>query len=177
MNGGMFMATFTLEELQSMISVDIADYKLGRGDKKFITRDLGSCVGVAIHDPQTMVGGLIHIMLPQYIASHFEVTPNLAKYADAGLEEMIRELVYKGADKKRMVAKIAGGAHMVKLENIPKSRDISSRNLEAVKNKLQELQIPILASEVGEDYPRTVVFDLETGSMRIITAGKRDRIL
>ena len=171
------MAAFTLDELQSMIVVNIADYKLGRGDKKFITRDLGSCVGIAIHDPIAMVGGLIHIMLPEYIASHFEQTPNLAKYADSGLDEMIKELIYKGAKKDRLVAKIAGAAHMVKLQNVPKDRDISSRNLEAVQNKLEELHIPIIASEVGEDYPRTVVFDLETGSMRVMTAGKSDRIL
>ena len=171
------MAAFTLDELKSMIVVNIADYKLGRGDKKFITRDLGSCVGIAIHDPITTVGGLIHIMLPKYVASHFETTPNPAKYADAGLDEMIRELVYKGAKKDRLVAKIAGAAHMVKLQNIPQNIDISARNLEAVQNKLEELHIPIIASEVGEDYPRTVVFDLETGSMRVMTAGKSDRIL
>ena len=171
------MAAFTLEELKSMTVVNIADYKLGRGDKKFITRDLGSCVGIAILDPITMVGGLIHIMLPQYIATHFEKTPNLAKYADAGLDEMIKELVYKGAKKDRLVAKLAGAAHMVKLNNVSKDMDISSRNLEAVQNKLEELHIPIVASEVGEDYPRTVVFDLETGSMRVMTAGKSDRIL
>ena len=171
------MAAFTLKELQSMIVVNIADYKLGKGDKKFITRDLGSCIGIAIHDPATAVGGLIHIMLPKYIASHFETTPNPAKYADAGLDEMIKEMVCKGASRQRMVAKIAGGAHMVKLESSLKSKDISSKNLEAVQSKLEELQIPILASEVGEDYPRTVVFDLETGSMRIMTAGRCDRIL
>ena len=171
------MAAFTLEELKSMTVVNIADYKLGRGDKKFITRDLGSCVGIAILDPTTMVGGLIHIMLPQYIATHFEKNPNLAKYADAGLDEMIKELVYKGAKKDRLIAKIAGAAHMVKLNNVSRDMDISSRNLEAVQNKLEELHIPIVASEVGEDYPRTVIFDLETGSMRVMTAGKSDRIL
>lgn len=171
------MAAFSLEELQSMIVVNIADYKLGRGDKKFITRDLGSCVGIAIHDPIAMVGGLIHIMLPEYIASHFDKTPNLAKYADAGLDEMIRELICNGAKKDRLIAKIAGAAHMVKLDSISQERDISTRNLKAVQNKLEELHIPIVASEVGEDYPRTIVFDLETGSMRVMTAGKNDRIL
>lgn len=60
---------------------------------------------------------------------------------------------------------------------ISESRDISSKNVAAVKKKLGELHIPLLAEEVGEHYPRTVVFDTSSGVLRIITSGREDRML
>ena len=67
--------------------------------------------------------------------------------------------------------------HIVKTENVPESQDISSRNLKAVCQKLQEYNIPILASEVGDYFPRTVIFEPASGSFQIKTAGKEDRFL
>lgn len=171
------MASFTLEELQSMITVNMGDYKTARGDKKLITKDLGSCVGIAMWDSQTGVGGLLHIMLPQYIPNRTETSFIAAKYADTGLEEMVKVLVQQGAGRERLAAKLAGAAHMVKVDQVPESRDISSRNLAAVKKKLAELKIPVLAYEVGDYYPRTVVFEPGSGTFRIVTPGKADKIL
>lgn len=171
------MPAYTMEELKSMIVVNMGDFKLARGEQKLITRDLGSCVGIAIRDPGAEVGGLLHIMLPEYNAKQAVQPINLAKYADAGLDEMVKGLILKGADKSRLVAKIAGAAHMVRTEDVPEDKDISSRNLAAVKKKLANLGIPVLAEEVGNYYPRTVVFELHTGGFRIITSGMQDRLL
>lgn len=175
------MASFTLQELQNMITVGMGDYKIAHGEKKLITRDLGSCVGVAIKDSQTEVGGLIHIMLPEYQPNACEASlhheTDTTKYADTGLEELVRILEAKGAKRTRLVAKIAGGAHMIIHPVISESCDISSQNVAAVKKKLGELNIPVLAEEVGEHYPRTVVFDVSSGTLRIVTSGREDRML
>lgn len=170
------MSTFTLEELESMIVVNMGDYKTARGEKKLLTKDLGSCVGVAVRDPQTGVGGLIHVMLPHHGTSRQEPFV-AAKYADTGLDEMINALVHQGARREHMVAKIAGAAHMIRSEQIPESRDISSRNLAAVKEKLAELEIPLLASDVGEYFPRTIVFVPGSGTFRILTPGRGERMI
>ena len=69
-----------------MLLVNMGDFKTARGEQKLFTKDLGSCVGVAVRDPQTGVGGLLHVMLPHCRASHDEGTPTVAaKYADSGL--------------------------------------------------------------------------------------------
>lgn len=170
------MATFTVAELESMIVVNMGDYKTARGERKLMTKDLGSCVGVAVWDPQTGVGGLLHVMLPHYSeASGDDISFVAAKYADAGLDEMTRILEKQGAARERMVAKIAGAAHMIRNATIPESRDISARNLEAVMKKLAELQIPLLASDVGDHFPRTVVFEPGSGTFRILTPGKAEK--
>lgn len=175
------MAAFSLQELESMVTVGMGDYKVASGEEKLITRDLGSCVGVAIRDPKTGVGGLLHVMLPEYDPNGYEAScfqdVNTVKYADTGLDEMVRILVKKGAEKKRLVAKIAGGAHMIMHPVMSECNDISAQNVRAVKRKLGELHIPVLAEEVGEHYPRTVVFEPSSGVMRIVTSGREDRML
>lgn len=167
------MATFTLEELESMIIVSMGDYKTSRGEKKLMTKDLGSCVGVAVRDPHTGVGGLLHVMLPHHREGGGEYVA--AKYADTGIEEMVRILVRQGAGREHLVAKIAGAAHMIKSLEIPESMDISSRNLQAVQRKLGELGIPLLAADVGEHWPRTVVFEPGSGVFKIYTPGKAEK--
>lgn len=161
--------------IEDMIVVNMADYKLARGKQKLITRDLGSCIAVALRDPRKEIGGLLHIMLP---GCPYEVPESTyPKYADKGIDLMISKLAMAGADKHKLVAKIAGGAHIVKTENVPESQDISSRNLNAVCQKLQEYKIPILASEVGDYFPRTVIFEPASGTLQIKTVGKEDRFL
>lgn len=171
------MSTFTVQELENMITVNMGDCKTARGNKKLITRDLGSCVGIAMRDPQTGVGGLLHIMLPQYVQCRSSEPFVAAKYADVGLDEMVRVLVQQGANRDRLVAKLAGAAHMFKSEQVPESMDISSRNLTAVRNKLGELEIPILAAEVGGYCPRTVIFEPGSGILKIITSGRAEIII
>ncbi len=55
--GGMNMAAFTVQELESMIVVYMGDYKTSRGETKLMTKDLGSCIGVAVRDPHVGVEG------------------------------------------------------------------------------------------------------------------------
>lgn len=170
------MAAFTVAELESMILVNMSDYKTARGEKNLMTKDLGSCVGVAVWDPQTGVGGLLHVMLPQYNGSGESGEMSVVtKYADTGLDEMTKALVQQGAERSRLVAKIAGAAHMIKNAMIPEDRDISARNLAAVMKKLETLRIPLLAADVGEHFPRTVVFEPGSGTFRILTPGKEEK--
>lgn len=175
--GGKNVARHTIQELQSMITVWMGDCKTARGEKKLITRDLGSCVGIAVRDPETGVGGLLHIMLPAYVPDGSGMSFNPAKYADTGIDEMIRMLVQAGAARERLVAKLAGGAHMTRSPDVPEWNDISSRNLKAVRKKLGELQIPVLAEAVGAHHPRTVIFEPASGMLTIITAGRPDRVI
>lgn len=166
-----------LSGLQDAVMVKIGEYQLSQGTQKLVTRDLGSCVGVAIRDPHIGVGGLLHVLLPNCTSHDSSEDPLRTRYADIGIEEMVDQLVIRGADRSRLEAKIAGAAHMIKLGNTPESDDISSRNLAAVRNKLAELKIPILAAEVGGAYPRTVIYEPASGAFQIHTSGREERML
>lgn len=159
--------------MEDYITVKIADYKVAKGTQKLITRDLGSCVAVALRDPEKRIGGLLHVMLPYSIQDVEE--SQYPKYADSGITTLVNKLYQMGADKKKLVAKIAGAAHIIRTPGVPEEQDISSRNLKAVREKLTELSIPILAQEVEDYIPRTVIFEPQTGELVIKTVGKADK--
>ncbi|MDY7081049.1 MAG: chemotaxis protein CheD, partial [Halobacteria archaeon] len=47
---------------------------------------------------------------------------------------------------------------------------VGERNVEAVREKLEDEGIPIVAEDVGGDYGRSVEFDVMTGELMIKTA-------
>ncbi len=158
-----------------MIKVGMADLKLCISPNAVTTLGLGSCVGVAIRDPQTKVGGLAHVMLPD--SKSVNNNSNIAKFADTGIEELVRQMEKAGAVRRRMVAKIAGGAQMFQLQSKSDLMRVGDRNVEAVKKKLAELGIKLLAQDTGADYGRTVEFFPETGDYIIKSVGKPQKTI
>lgn len=160
-----------------MITVRMADYKIARGDQKLITRDLGSCIGITIRDPRTGIGGLLHAMLPTTLIRKDIPVEQLPKYVDLGLGVMLHEMEKMGANRKYMEAKMAGAAHIIQYQSVSPSRDISSRNIQVAVEYLEKHRIKILGMEVGDRYPRTVIFEPGTGMTVVKTFGKPDRYL
>lgn len=152
------------------IKVGMADLKVCVSPDSVITLGLGSCVGIAIRDPITKVGGLAHIMLPDSTA--IRNNSNIPKFADTGIEELVRQVTLKGANKNRLVAKIAGGAQMFGFGSQSETVRVGERNVEATKKKLKEMKIPILAEDTGKNFGRTVIFYPETGDYVIRAVGK-----
>ena len=100
---------------------------------------------------------------------------NIAKFADTGIEELVRQMERMGARRVRMVAKIAGGATMFNFQG--SGSGASVRNVEATKAKLNALRIPVLAQDTGANYGRTVIFYPETGAFHIRAVGKPEKII
>ncbi len=157
--------------MAEMIKVGMADLKLCISPDSITTLGLGSCVGVAIRDTGNKVGGLAHVMLPD--STEIKNNTNIAKFADTGVEELVRQMEKAGARRNMMVAKIAGGAQMFSFQNSssPLVR-VGDRNVAAVKKKLAELRIPVKAEDTGLNYGRTVEFYPETGDFVIKAVGK-----
>jgi len=77
-----------------------------------------------------------------------------------------------GADRRRITAKIAGGAQMFKVQEDSPLGMIGTRNTRSVKAVLSELRIPIVNEDTGADYGRTLYFDLQTGNVRVQSLNK-----
>lgn len=153
-----------------MIKVGMADLKVCKCPDALTTLGLGSCVGVALYDPVTKISGLLHCMLPDSTA--IRNNSNIAKFADTGIDELIKQMVVLGANRGRLVAKIAGGAQMFAMQTTNDSLRVGERNSEAAKKKLREYHIRILAEDCGLNYGRTVEFYSETGDYVIKAVGK-----
>jgi chemotaxis protein CheD len=155
----------------------MADLKTCKYPEALTTLGLGSCVGIALYDPITKITGLAHIMLPD--STQIRNNQNIAKFADTGITELIRQMVAMGAGRQRLVAKIAGGAQMFSF----KSSDadglmrVGERNVEAVIKKLNEERIRIIAQDTGKNYGRTVEIYSEDGRYVIKAVGKPEKVI
>lgn len=152
------------------IKVGMADLNICKSPDMITTLGLGSCIGIALYDPVTKIGGLAHIMLPD--STQMRNNTNIAKFADTGIEELVKRMVAAGANKGRLVAKIAGGAKMFEVSGLSAIGNVGERNAMASKEKLKQLGIPLKAEDTGLNYGRTVELYTETGEFRIKSVGK-----
>ena len=148
----------------------MADLKTGKAPDILTTLGLGSCIGIALWDPTTKIGGLAQVMLPD--STKIRNNSNIAKFADTGITELVRQMEAMGVPRKRLVAKIAGGARMFEVSGSTSVGNIGEKNALASKQKLQELGIPILAEDTGLNYGRTVELNCENGDYVIKAVGK-----
>lgn len=161
--------------MSEIIKVGMADLNVCKSPDGITTLGLGSCVGIAIRDPIAKVGGLAHVMLPD--STQIENNTNRFKFADTGIDDLVKKIVAIGGVKTRFEAKIAGGAQMFAFQNKSDMVRVGERNVEASKKKLKELGIPIRAEDTGLNYGRTVIFYPETGDFVIRSAGKEDKTI
>ncbi len=159
-----------------MIKVGMADLKICKAPDALTTIGLGSCIGIAIYDPSTKISGLAHIMLPDSTA--IRNNSNIAKFADTGIRKLYEDMIKAGANKSRMVAKIAGGAKMFEMPGASASGiNVGDRNAEASRAMLKQLGIRLVAEDCGLNYGRTVELYSETGEYDIKAVGKPLKII
>lgn len=161
--------------MSEMIKVGMADLNVCTSPNVITTLGLGSCVGIVLHDPIRKIAGMVHIMLPD--SKKIINNENKAKFADTGIDALILEMTKLGADRRVLIAKIAGGAQMFAFSNNNEMMRIGDRNVEATKIKLKELGINIKAEDTGANYGRTIEFNAETGMLLIKSVGKEKKFI
>lgn len=160
--------------MNGVISVGMADLKTAKYPDILLTAGLGSCIGICIHDPLLKVGGMAHIMLP---SANGNSGGNPAKYADTAMELLLKEIYGLGASASRLKAKIAGGAQMFSFPGKPPVLKIGDRNAEAVEAELKRYRIPLISSDVGGSFGRTIHFDVGSGDLRIRTINHGEKVI
>ena len=158
--------------MNNTIPVGISDYKTSKSPDTLVTYALGSCVGIALYDSGSHIGGLSHIMLPSSALKANGIIDDRMKYADTAIPDLISELERLGAKRSSLRAKIIGGANMFNTTGTSFVDTIGERNIEAVRQVLAQLDIPLVAEDVGANYGRTVYFLLEDGKVKVQSLGK-----
>jgi len=151
----------------SNVVVGMADCQVSRSrEDVLVTYALGSCIAVAIHDPVAGVGGMLHYMLPESSISPAKAGENPYMFADTGIPRLFRQAYECGAEKRRLVVRIAGGAQVMDKEGV---FNIGKRNYLALKKILWKAGVLLQAEDVGGNVSRTV--RLEVGSGRFWLRG------
>jgi chemotaxis protein CheD len=157
----------------SIIRVGISEFAVAKAPKKLMTAGLGSCIGIAVYDVNTKIGGLSHILLPD--SSFFSNHDNPEKFADLALTMMVKRIKELSRSEK-LIAKIAGGASMFLQSKENYIEGIGQKNIRAVIEILKELEIPIVGSDTGGNQGRTMTVNLENFEV-VISTGKKEVIL
>lgn len=158
-------------EDKSIIKVGMADLNVTSNPNSIRTTGLGSCVGLTLYDPHLKLAGMAHVMLPSSSIAR-EGQLNIAKYADTALPELLERMLKLGAERRRLIAKMAGGAQMFAFAGSGDTMRIGPRNVESCKEMLVHLGIPLIAEDTGGNYGRTIELDCETGVLNIRSVQK-----
>ncbi|MBI2765258.1 MAG: chemotaxis protein CheD [Chloroflexi bacterium] len=129
---------------------------------------LGSCVGVSAYDPSLRLGGLVHILLPDSEGRGCDGREP-ARFADIGIDSLIRRMVEGGALKGRLTVKMVGGAAVLGAANAGKFK-IGERNAEAIKERLLRHGLRPAAEDLGGVKGRTFEVHIGVGRTYVRTA-------
>jgi chemotaxis protein CheD len=145
----------------SDLIVGISDLKVSNNpDDVLITYALGSCIGVAVFDPKARVGGLLHFMLPDSTLDANKAKTMPAMFADTGITLLFKSCYAIGAEKKRMIVKVAGGASILDDTNYFR---IGQKNITAMRKIFWRNNVLIDSEDTGDNFNRTVKLELSKG--------------
>jgi chemotaxis protein CheD len=129
-------------------------------DDTALTTTLGSCVAACLRDPVLKIGGMNHFLLPE--GNVGDGAP--ARYGSYAMELLINDLLKRGAHRKRLEAKVFGGANVLKGFT---SNPVGTRNAEFVLAYLDAERIPVVAEDLRGIHPRKVFFFPQTGKVMV----------
>ncbi|MGI0017094.1 MAG: chemotaxis protein CheD, partial [Nitrosotalea sp.] len=86
---------------------------------------------------------------------------------------MVTDMIQKGANHKRIKAKMAGGATIFAHESETSLFNVGPRNIASLKQLLKENDIPLVSEDTGENFGRWVRFNLQSGDMVITSNLKK----
>jgi chemotaxis protein CheD len=162
------MTTTPVLKNEVMVAVGLGEIHLSSDPSVVLAcLGLGSCIGVSAYDPVSRVGAMAHIVLPQGSEADCERSP--AKFANSVLPFLVKEMEKKGAMKRRIIIKIAGGAKII--NNVPAKSilDIGDRNVTAIKIAFAEHQLDLKAEDLLGKLGRSMWLHIETGITRVRT--------
>ena len=153
--------------------IGMAQYLVLKAPGVIRSSGLGSCIGIALYDPFTRVGGLAHAMLPKHRPGRDD---NKGKYVDTAIDAMLAEMEAMGCNRQNIVAKLAGGAQMFPEQDKEGKVSVGEKNVAAAQEYLRELGIPIVAEDVGGHSARTIELYCEDGTLYIKTINSETKI-
>ena len=136
-----------------------------------VTHALGSCIAVCVFDPLAQVAGLLHILLPESRINPVRAKEQPAAFADTGIPMLFNAAYRLGAQKKRCVVHLIGGAEVTTSLANSATFDIGRRNILAARNSLWRNGVLIKGESVGGSQVRTVHIDVARGAIQV-TSGR-----
>ncbi len=151
--------------------VGVSDMKISNspGDM-IVTHALGSCIGIAIHDPKACVGGILHFMLPLSKIDSEKADKYPFMFGDRGIPEMFKQAYKLGATKENLRVVMAGGAQVFERKDF---FAIGKRNIVIARKMFWKNNVLIAAEHVGGSIPRTMYLEIGSGHAWMTNQGEK----
>jgi chemotaxis protein CheD len=143
-------------------------------DDVVISTVLGSCVAACIWDRSVRVGGMNHFMLPGEGSGSADLMAASGRYGVFAMEQLINELIKRGARKENLQAKVFGGGAV--LRNFS-TLNVGERNAAFVLDFLHTEGIRVVSQDLLDVHPRRLAFFPTTGRAMCKKLTKTDRAL
>lgn len=156
----------SVDPVDGLMSVKILPgefYVTGQNEK--IETVLGSCIAVCAYDPHSHVGGMNHFMLPADKQSSAGMRTELAeanRYGNYAMENMINALLKLGAQRRQLEFKVFGGGRIME-----QGTHVGWHNIGFTFDYLYTEGFCVKSQDIGDIYPRKVVFFPTTGRVRV----------
>ncbi len=151
--------------------IGIAEMKVtDQPDDVLVTYSLGSCVGLSLYDPKAGLGGMIHCMLPLSKIDPAKAQANPCMFTDTGVGCLLQAMFDAGAERRRLIAKVAGGSCLLDEKGLFK---IGERNYTVLRKVLWKNNIMVAAEDVGGTASRTMHLYMESGCTTIKIGGRQ----
>ena len=168
-----------MDRTKNIVVVGISEMAVSQDQNDIlVTYSLGSCVGVAMHDPVTGVCGMIHCMLPS--PTNYPLLDKGAEkkahkpcmFVDTGMTKLLTAMFEKGVEKKNIICKVAGAGNQMDDDNI---FGIGMKNYDVLKKFLAKNSIAITSELVGGQTPKTMIMTVATGQTFVKLTDKEER--
>jgi len=141
-------------------------YYVSKNDE-LIATVLGSCISVCVTDKVAGIGGMNHFMLPIYSRDQADswgstVISAETRYGNFAMEHMINDVIKHGGVKSRLELKVIGGGRVM-----DQMTDIGLRNISFVYDYIANERLLLVKEDVGDRYPRKVLFHVKTGKVKV----------
>ncbi len=142
------------------------EYYVTRNDESVYTT-LGSCISACVRDRVLGIGGMNHFMLPSTDLGEADAwkaasLSSATRYGNYAMEHLINEILRNGGKRQNLEVKVFGGGRI--LENMT---DVGQRNIAFVRDYLKTEGLQVASEDVGDIFPRMVVYFPATGKVRV----------
>ncbi len=126
---------------------------------------LGSCIAVVLYSSKHQVGTICHAMLPYNIRPQERPERKDFKYVDSAIHYMVARFDAHRIKRHNLIAKVFGGADVLRAATNVRLKSVGQQNIESALAVLGSYRLRIVASDVGGDRGRKLVFFPHTGQV------------
>jgi chemotaxis protein CheD len=164
------MLTNERSEPEHRFVVGMADLMVSQDEHLTLcTSPLGACLGIAIYDPVSKVGGILHSMLPDSSIGPKRAATHPGMFLDTGLALLFEHAVKMKAKRENLLVYAAGGSEILDDTGF---FNLGKLNYDVLAGLLARHGAKIHAEDVGGLTNRTMQLNLGTGEVQLKVSGQ-----